>query len=182
MELRCELAGLLHRAGEMDEAIELYRAAVAADPALRRGWYNLGCLANEQGREADAVDYFRRSIELDPAHAPSWHNLGQALFNLGETDGAIERYRQAIALGAGAFSESMLAMTIGVSPTADPQTVLQTAPPLGGAKSSAAHREIAAEDVEQIAAGKAPIPCRLCLGLLRIPELDEAGLGAREPS
>jgi predicted O-linked N-acetylglucosamine transferase (SPINDLY family) len=125
-ELRCELAGLLHRAGEVDEAVDLYRAAVAADPALRRGWYNLGCLANEQGREADALDYFRRSIELDPAHAPSWHNLGQALFNLGDTDAAIEHYRQATALGAGAFSETMLAMTIGVSPSANPQTVLQT--------------------------------------------------------
>ncbi len=124
--LHCELAGLLHNAGCVAEAAEHYRRAVEIDPAFRRAWYNLGCVCNEQGREADAVPCFRRSLELDPAHAPSYHNLGQSLFNLGDTDGAIEQYRQAIALGAGSLSETMLAMTIAVSPSADPQTILHT--------------------------------------------------------
>ncbi len=125
-ELHCALAERLQNAGRGDEAAEHYQRAIARDPGLRRAWYNLGCLCNSQDREADAVPCFRRSIELDPAHAPSWHNLGQALFNLGDTDGAIEPYRQAIALGGGGLSETMLAMTIAVSPSADPQAILQT--------------------------------------------------------
>ena len=124
--LHCELAGLLHNAGRSAEAVKHYQRAVEIDPAFRRAWYNLGCVSNEQGREADAIPCFRRSLELDPNHAPSHHNLGQVLFNLGDTDGAIEQYRQAITLGGGSLSETMLAMTIAVSPSADPQTILHT--------------------------------------------------------
>lgn len=123
--LHCELAGLLHNAGRGAEAAEHFQRAIELDPTFRRAWYNLGCVWNELGCEADAIPCFRRSLELEPAHAPSHHNLGQSLFNLGDTDGAIEQYRQAIALGAGSLSETMLAMTIAVSPSADPQTILQ---------------------------------------------------------
>ncbi len=124
--LQCDLAIALQKAGQLQQAAGHYRKAVEIDPSLRRAWYNLGCLYDADGREAEAVPCFRHSIELDPQHAPSHHNLGQALFNLGDTDGAIEQYRRAIALGAGRLSETMLAMTIAVSPTTDPATIFDT--------------------------------------------------------
>jgi protein O-GlcNAc transferase len=125
-ELRCNLAIFLQNSGQIEEAAEQYRRAVEIDPRMRRAWYNLGCLLNAEDREAEAVPCFRKSIALDPAHAPTHHNLGQSLFNLGDTDGAIEQYREAIAFGGGGLSETMLAMTIAVSPSADPQSILTT--------------------------------------------------------
>jgi protein O-GlcNAc transferase len=120
----CDLAVLLQICGRSEEAAQQYALATERDPTLRRGWYNLGCLFGAQDRDAEAVGCFQRALELDPTHAASHHNLGQSLFNLGDTDAAIEHYRQALALGAGAPAETMLAMTIAVSPTADAQTVL----------------------------------------------------------
>jgi protein O-GlcNAc transferase len=125
-ELHCDLAIVLQNSRRVEQSAEHYRRAVEIDPRLRRAWYNLGCLLNAEDREAEAVPCFQQSIALDPAHAASHHNLGQALFNLGQTDGAIEQYRTSIALGGGGLSETMLAMTIAVSPSADPQTILAT--------------------------------------------------------
>jgi protein O-GlcNAc transferase len=123
-ELHCDLAIVLQNSRRVEQSAEHYRRAVEIDPRLRRAWYNLGCLLNAEDRDAEAVPCFQQSIALDAAHAASHHNLGQALFNLGETDGAIEHYRTAISLGGGGLSETMLAMTIAVSPSADSQTIL----------------------------------------------------------
>jgi protein O-GlcNAc transferase len=122
----CDLAVLLQTTGRADEAELEYRRAVECDSGLRQAWYNLGCLLNEHDREAEAIDCFQQTLRLDPNYAAAHHNLGQALFNLGQTDEAIAHYRRAVALGGGAKPETMLALSIAVSPTATPREVLET--------------------------------------------------------
>ncbi len=123
--LHCDLAVLWQLAGRWEQARLEYLRATELDPAHRAAWYNLGCLYNTLDREAEAVDCFRQALELNPAHAASHHNLGQALFNLGETDAAVAQYRRAIELGGGALSETTLAMSIAVSPTATAAEILE---------------------------------------------------------
>jgi tetratricopeptide (TPR) repeat protein len=178
-ELHCDLAITFQNAGQLERAVQQYRSAVEIDPSLRRAWYNLGCLYNSEGREGEAVVCFRRSIELEPQHAPSNHNLGQALFNLGDTDAAIEQYRRAISLGAKRLSATMLAMTIAVSPSADPATILSIRrewaerylpKPLDAAS------DASASEPPSAVCKKTSRRLRCCL--LRSSQLDEAGLGA----
>ena len=123
--LHCDLAVLWQLAGRLNQARLEYLRATELDPAHRAAWYNLGCLYNTVDREAEAIDCFRQALRLNPAHAASHHNLGQALFNLGETDAAIAQYRRAMELGGGALSETTLAMSIAVSPSATPAEILQ---------------------------------------------------------
>jgi predicted O-linked N-acetylglucosamine transferase (SPINDLY family) len=122
----CDLAVLYQTAGRLDEAAGEYRRAVECDSGLRQAWYNLGCLLNEQDREAEALECFQQAVRLAPDHAAAHHNLAQSLFNLGNTDEAIAHYRRAVALGGGARPETMLALSIAVSPTATPHEVLET--------------------------------------------------------
>lgn len=122
----CDLAVLLQTTGKIDEAEAQYRRAIQCDSALRQAWYNLGCLLNQQDREAEAIACFQQTIRLEPNHAAAHHNLGQSLFNLGHTDEAIAHYRRSIALGGGEKPETMLALSIAVSPTASPGEVLET--------------------------------------------------------
>jgi predicted O-linked N-acetylglucosamine transferase (SPINDLY family) len=122
----CDLAVLCQTTGQLDEAAQEYRRAVECDSGLRQAWYNLGCLLNEQDREAEALECFQQAIRLAPDQAAAHHNLAQSLFNLGNTDEAIAHYRRAVALGGGAKPETMLALSIAVSPTARPREVLET--------------------------------------------------------
>jgi protein O-GlcNAc transferase len=122
----CDLAVLCQTTGQIDEAAASYRRAVECDSGLRQAWYNLGCLLNEQDREAEALECFQQAVRLAPDHAAAHHNLAQSLFNLGNTDEAIAHYRRAVALGGGAKPETMLALSIAVSPTATPREILET--------------------------------------------------------
>jgi len=122
----CDLAVLCQTSGQIDEAEAAYRRAVECDSALRQAWYNLGCLLNDQDREAEALECFHQAVRLAPDYAAAHHNLAQSLFNLGNTDEAIAHYRRAVALGAGAKPETMLALSIAVSPTATAREVLET--------------------------------------------------------
>ncbi len=122
----CDLAVLCQTTGQLDEAAAAYRRAVECDSSFRQAWYNLGCLLNEQDREAEALDCFHQAVRLAPDHAAAHHNLAQSLFNLGNTDEAIAHYRRAVAVGGGTKPETMLALSIAVSPTATAREVLET--------------------------------------------------------
>ncbi|TPW19614.1 MAG: hypothetical protein FD126_2509, partial [Elusimicrobia bacterium] len=52
--------------GWKDQALEEYRASVAADPSFRASWMNMGLLLVEQGRGPEAVAALRRAAELEP--------------------------------------------------------------------------------------------------------------------
>lgn len=57
--------------GWKDQALEEYRASVAADPAFRASWLNMGILLAELGRAPEAAAALRRAAALEPDAARS---------------------------------------------------------------------------------------------------------------
>lgn len=76
--IRAEYADLLQSRGERDataRAVATYRAALAEQPSLATGWFNLGTALVAQGKRTESEDAFRRAVVLDP-------ELGQAVGTL----------------------------------------------------------------------------------------------------
>jgi len=86
--IRAEAA---HRAGALDVAEPLYRAALAADPGSARAWTNLGVLLRQNGRPGPALGAHQKARELEPASALILSNLAGALDDL-------QRYDEVLAI------------------------------------------------------------------------------------
>ena len=76
-------------AGRPDQAILLYREAVAANPHWLKGWENLGVLLADRGNYAAAREAFRKIVEAQPDNGDGWALLGLSEFHLA-------RYQQAV--------------------------------------------------------------------------------------
>ena len=101
------LGNALRDAGELDEAIDAYRHAIAAKPDYAEAHNNLGNALREAGEAAQALGSCARAIELKPGYAEAYNNLGNALKDLGELAAAAASYGKAIAAKPG-FAEAHL--------------------------------------------------------------------------
>ena len=71
-----------HRRGELAEAEECYRRALAADPEQSDALHLLGLVAHATGKPSAAVDLIEKAIARSPRQ-PIYHNsLGNALLSL----------------------------------------------------------------------------------------------------
>ncbi|HEY8747808.1 MAG TPA: tetratricopeptide repeat protein [Tepidisphaeraceae bacterium] len=86
-----------HRAGQVREAIGLYRQAaeLRAEAAV---WNNLSLACREVGDVEGAVDAARRAVVLAPGHPGFWTNQGNLFREMGKLDEAIGAHRQALQL------------------------------------------------------------------------------------
>jgi Flp pilus assembly protein TadD len=64
---RYNLARVLIKAGQLDEALDLFRKVVAAYPQDAQARIGLGELLFRQGKYQEALEAFEQAIELDPA-------------------------------------------------------------------------------------------------------------------
>lgn len=71
------------RADRIEEAVAIYRAAIAADPQYFDPYHNLGHAYNELGRPADAEACFRKGTELRPDDFNPHMKLGMTLIAQG---------------------------------------------------------------------------------------------------
>jgi len=81
----------------LDDAIELYRQALALRPRWGEGWWYLATLLYERDRYAEAARAFQKAAELQPKAGAPWALLGLCEFQLGRYDEAllhIQRGRQ----------------------------------------------------------------------------------------
>ena len=93
------LGDALRCSGELDEAIECYRAAIRLHPDASAAIYNnLGLALFDSGDLEGAIESYHAAIRLDPDNVGSYSNLGNALHHTGELEGAIDSYRKAILL------------------------------------------------------------------------------------
>jgi tetratricopeptide (TPR) repeat protein len=85
----------------VDDAIPLYRQAVALNPAWAEGWWFLGELLYDENRYADARDALRRLIVVDRNSGPGFALLGLCEFETKEYDKSLNHIFQARLLGLG---------------------------------------------------------------------------------
>ncbi len=95
---RLNLAALLLRRGDLEEAARLTGTVTHLCPDLPLGWYNLGLIERQRGRLAQAITAYRQALGLAPDHADAQRNLAAALLMGGDIPGAREGFRRAIAL------------------------------------------------------------------------------------
>ncbi len=90
-----------HQAGRLDEAKELYRRVLRAEPEQADALNLLGVAVQDGGDAAEAVRLIRRAIAVDGAEAHYYTNLGNALMAAGRLDEAVSAYRRGLALNPG---------------------------------------------------------------------------------
>ena len=76
------------RSGRPDEAMRLFREAIAREPGNAEALlYLAGALASS-GRSADALPFFERAVKADPASTMALNGLGLARLDLGDKAGS----------------------------------------------------------------------------------------------
>ncbi len=85
-------------AGQLAEAVESDRRAIALDPLLPEPRNHLGVLLARQGWPGDALESFDAALVIDPNDARAWNNRANALRDLGRATEAATSYRRAAEL------------------------------------------------------------------------------------
>ncbi|HKQ89622.1 MAG TPA: tetratricopeptide repeat protein [Blastocatellia bacterium] len=97
-QLKAE-ADAAREAGRFDDAIDLYRKAVAAKPNWVDGWWFLATLLYDRDRYTEAIPAFKRVTELQPRAGAPFVMLGLCEFKVGNYDNALGRIRQGRQIG-----------------------------------------------------------------------------------
>ncbi|MBZ4334652.1 tetratricopeptide repeat protein [Corallococcus sp. AS-1-12] len=85
-----------YEAGDLDAARKGFEAVVSQEPKALNARFNLGVIAEKQGRPADARVAYEQVLALDPAHTPSVMNLGLMHRHEGRLDEALALYTKAL--------------------------------------------------------------------------------------
>lgn len=91
------LANALARQGQIDQAIQSYRQALALDPTSVAAHFNLGNALLKKGDLKAAARQFQEAIRLGPDFPEAYRNAAGVLVELGDLEGAIEMLRKAVA-------------------------------------------------------------------------------------
>jgi tetratricopeptide (TPR) repeat protein len=92
------LAEAMARLGRNGEAIALFEAALASDPASRAAHLGLARALLLTGRAAEAFRSADAAIALGPEDAEAWASAAEALEALGEAEIAVQAFERALAL------------------------------------------------------------------------------------
>ena len=79
-----------YQAGNFEEAIHCYDAALAVDASNPDIWINRGAAMLGLERDADALACFEKALSIRPDNATAWNNKGRVLLSL-------ERFKEALA-------------------------------------------------------------------------------------
>jgi tetratricopeptide (TPR) repeat protein len=91
----------LQAQGKLDEAIALYRAALARDPNDALTLSNLGTALVAHGQLEEAIAQYRRALDLAPNDADNHYNLANALMAQGKLVDAAGQLREALRIEPG---------------------------------------------------------------------------------
>jgi tetratricopeptide (TPR) repeat protein len=92
-------------AGHLEEAIVLYRKALALNPRWTEGRWYLGTSYYELDRYAEAAAAFRRIVTDEPTHGAAWGFRGLCEFQLKQFEPALVSLMRARQLGLGPNKE-----------------------------------------------------------------------------
>lgn len=88
----------LHRAGQLNQAYQLYQQILALDPRQADALHLCGMAAYQGGEAAVAERYLRQAIAIKPAEKMFLLNLASVLQARGDAEGAVECLQQVLAL------------------------------------------------------------------------------------
>ncbi|MFQ5738544.1 MAG: tetratricopeptide repeat protein [Acidobacteriota bacterium] len=91
---------VLFRQGEIGEAIERYRQALAVNPDLAQAYFSLGVAYGEAGEVEKERESYQEAIRIAPDFAQAHYNLGRLLMAQGESAAAVRRLRKAVEIKA----------------------------------------------------------------------------------
>ena len=86
----------LHRAGQVGEAVELYRQALAADPEPAEAWRYLGAAERDCGDISAALEAFQQAVARSPENASYRTELATTLHGAGRLEEAGVAYQAAL--------------------------------------------------------------------------------------
>jgi tetratricopeptide (TPR) repeat protein len=87
-----------HQAGQIDDAIRLYSAALRQNPDQPDVWNNLGVALRRSKKFDAALIAYRRAADLRPENAGMWSNMGNCLREMMRFDEALAAHQKALAL------------------------------------------------------------------------------------
>lgn len=86
----------LERQGEVDEAIQYSRLAIAYHPYYANAYVNLAILYEKKGMLSYAIANYHKSLAVDPTNFKCHNNLGNLYRQIGNSDLAILHYHKAM--------------------------------------------------------------------------------------
>ncbi len=86
-------------AERLDEAVSLYRQALALQPAWKEGWWSLGTIEYDRDAYAPAARAFRRLVSLDPKAGTALAMLGLCEFELRQDELALKHIEASKSIG-----------------------------------------------------------------------------------
>ena len=90
-----------HQAGRLQQAEQLYRQILAADPDQADAWHYLGLLAYRAGQLDKAIELLSMAIQKVAKNALYHFNLGVVFQKGGRLGEAVESYRRALTISPG---------------------------------------------------------------------------------
>ena len=97
------LASTLREASRYEEAIDLLKPALAADPSNTQLWNVLGTVVNAQGDIATAAIFYGEGMKVDPNNVHAVYNYGNAVATLGDTREGLKHLLRALSM----FTDAM---------------------------------------------------------------------------
>lgn len=88
----------LHQQAFLNQAIEEYRQALAADDRLERAWSNLGTIYTSQRSYAKATEAFERALQLKPDRPTTLNGLATLLYARNKVEEAKEKWKQVLSI------------------------------------------------------------------------------------
>jgi len=88
----------LHQDGQLQEAVDAYRAILTAEPENGAVMLNLGQALRRLGRAEESEDLYRRATEQPDSAAGAWYNLGNLSASRRKFEAAIAAFQKAIEL------------------------------------------------------------------------------------
>ena len=96
-----EQANAARESDRTDDALVLYRKALALQPAWAEGWWYIGTLLYDRDDYAGAASALRKAVELSPQSGKALAMLGLSEAKLGRNGDALKHIEKGWALGAG---------------------------------------------------------------------------------
>ena len=87
----------LHTSGQLEAAVDAYRAILEGYPNAPGCWSNLGAALHKLGRRNETIEVLRQGTRVCPESVDLHYELGNALGKSGDDEGALERHRAVLA-------------------------------------------------------------------------------------